>query len=53
MKPFWQNVFMVIFFYGDFNERNFNVFVNFFLGHHLIGVERANLNEDKLKEHKR
>ena len=44
---------MVIFFYRDFTEGNFNIFVNFFLGHHLIGVERANLNEDKLKEHKK
>ena len=40
-------------FYRDFTERNFNVFVNFFLGHHLIGVERDNLNGDKLREHEK
>ena len=47
----FPNVFMVIFFFRDFTERNFNVFVNVFLGHLLIGVKRANLSGDKLREH--
>ena len=49
----FPNVFMVIFFYRDFTERNFNVFVIFFLGHHLIGVKRANVSGDKLRKHKK
>ena len=41
-----------IFLQGFYREK-LQCFVNFFLGHHLIGVERDNLNGEKLRAHKK